>query len=34
VPPPKDVKGAEERKAKAKAGEMECFDWWFCHRKG
>jgi peroxiredoxin (alkyl hydroperoxide reductase subunit C) len=34
VPPPKDVDGANARKAKAKAGEMECFDWWFCHRKG
>lgn len=34
VPPPKSVDGANERKAKAKAGEMECFDWWFCHRKG
>lgn len=34
VPPPKDIQGANERKAKAKSGEMECYDWWFCHRKG
>ncbi|MDI3504310.1 MAG: peroxiredoxin 2/4 [Candidatus Cloacimonadota bacterium] len=34
VSPPKDVKGAEERKAQAKSGDMECYDWWFCHRKG
>lgn len=33
VPPPKDVAGAEDRKARAKAGEFECYDWWFCHRK-
>lgn len=34
IPPATDVDTANERKAKAKAGEMECFDWWFCHRKG
>jgi len=28
IPPPKDEKGASERKAK-----YECYDWWFCHRK-
>lgn len=34
IPPAKDVKTANERKAKAKAGELECYDWWFCHREG
>ncbi|MCB5229402.1 MAG: peroxiredoxin [Candidatus Cloacimonetes bacterium] len=33
IPPATDVDTANERKAKAKAGEMECYDWWFCHRK-
>ncbi len=28
VPPPKDMKGANERK-----GQYTCYDWWFCHRK-
>jgi peroxiredoxin (alkyl hydroperoxide reductase subunit C) len=28
IPPPKDVKGAMERK-KGK----NCYDWWFCHKK-
>ena len=27
VPPPKDVKTAEERPK-----QYECFDWWFCHK--
>lgn len=34
IPPANTVEAANERKAKAKSGEMECFDWWFCHRKG
>mgnify|MGYP005837588559 CR=1 FL=1 len=33
VPPAKDVKTAQERLAKAKAGEFDCFDWWLCHKK-
>jgi len=33
IPPPKDVKTAKERLSKAKAGELECFDWWLCHKK-
>lgn len=33
VPPATNVKAAEERLAKAKAGEFECFDWWLCHKK-
>lgn len=33
IPTPTDVKTAEERLEKAKAGEIECYDWWLCHRK-
>lgn len=33
IPAPADIKGAYERKEKAKIGEVECFDWWLCHRK-
>ncbi len=33
IPPAKDVKTANERKEKAKKGEMDCYDWWFCHKK-
>ncbi len=33
IPPARDVKTANERKAKAKSGEMDCYDWWFCHKK-
>ncbi len=33
IPPAKDVKTAEERLKKAKDGEFECYDWWFCHKK-
>ncbi len=33
VPPAKDIKTKEERLAKAKAGQIECFDWWLCHKK-
>ncbi len=33
VPPASDEKTAKERLEKAKAGEIECFDWWFCHKK-
>lgn len=33
ISPPKDVKTAKERLKKAKAGEFECYDWWFCHKK-
>ena len=28
IPPPMDVKIAEER-----TGKSNCFDWWFCHKK-
>lgn len=33
IPPARDVKTSKERLVKAKAGEFECFDWWFCHKK-
>lgn len=33
IPPAKDVKTANERKAKIKNGEMDGYDWWFAHRK-
>lgn len=32
IPPASDVKTAEERLEKAKAGEFECLDWWLCHK--
>lgn len=33
IPPAKDVKTAKERLEKAKTGEFECYDWWFCYKK-
>jgi len=33
IPPANNLNLANERLAKAKAGEFECFDWWFCHKK-
>ncbi|MEM3393100.1 MAG: peroxiredoxin [Candidatus Bathyarchaeia archaeon] len=33
IPPARDVKTVKERLEKAKAGEFECYDWWFCHKK-
>jgi len=32
IPPASDEKTAKERLEKAKAGEFECFDWWFCYK--
>ena len=32
LPPPSDEKTAKERLEKAKAKEVECFDWWFCYK--
>lgn len=34
VPPPSDLPGAQKRLQEAKEGKVECYDWWFCHRKG
>ncbi|MGB4645393.1 MAG: peroxiredoxin [Dictyoglomaceae bacterium] len=33
IPTPKDIQTAKERLEAAKRGEMECFDWWLCHKK-
>lgn len=33
IPPAADEKTAKERLEKAKAKEIECFDWWFCYKK-
>jgi peroxiredoxin (alkyl hydroperoxide reductase subunit C) len=33
IPPAKDIVTAKSRLEKAKAGEFECYDWWFCHKK-
>ena len=33
IPPASDEKTAKERLEKAKSGEIECFDWWLCHKK-
>jgi len=33
IPPADNEELAKERLEKSKKGEIECFDWWFCHRK-
>ncbi len=33
VPPASDDKTAKERLKSAKKGDIECFDWWLCHKK-
>ncbi len=33
IPPVATIDAANERKEKAAKGEMQCFDWWFCHKK-
>jgi len=33
IPPAADEKTAKKRLEKAKAKEIECFDWWFCYKK-
>ena len=33
IPPASTVKAIEERKESAEKGEIECFDWWMCHKK-
>ncbi|MET1124448.1 MAG: peroxiredoxin [Archaeoglobaceae archaeon] len=32
IPPPQSESEAKERLEKARAGEIECYDWWFCYR--
>ncbi|MEM3063555.1 MAG: peroxiredoxin [Nitrososphaerota archaeon] len=33
IPPAKDIETAKKRLEAAKKGEIECFDWWLCHKK-
>ncbi len=33
VPPASDEETKEKRKKQAEAGEIECYDWWLCHKK-
>ncbi|MGJ7035475.1 peroxiredoxin [Anoxybacillus eryuanensis] len=33
MPPPRTIQQAEERLNKAKQGEIDCFDWWFCTKQ-
>ncbi|MHC1591412.1 MAG: peroxiredoxin [Candidatus Helarchaeales archaeon] len=33
IPPASDEKTAQERLKQAESGEIECFDWWFCHKE-
>ncbi|NPA38731.1 MAG: peroxiredoxin [Candidatus Nanohaloarchaeota archaeon] len=33
IPPATSVQEKEERLKAAEKGEIECFDWWFCHKK-
>jgi len=32
IPPASNLKEKEDREKRAKKGEIECFDWWFCHK--
>jgi len=32
IPPATSVEEKQERIEKAEKGEIECFDWWFCHK--
>ena len=32
IPPATSIQEAEERKKKEEAGEIKCFDWWFCYK--
>ncbi|RUM61609.1 MAG: peroxiredoxin [Persephonella sp.] len=32
IPPATSIQEKEERLERAKKGEIECFDWWFCHK--
>lgn len=33
IPPARNIKTAAERLEKAKKGELEAYDWWFCYKK-
>ncbi len=32
IPPASSIAEKEERLKRAEKGEIECFDWWFCHK--
>jgi len=33
IPPANSIAAKKDREERAKKGEIECFDWWFCHKK-
>lgn len=33
IPPANSVQAVKERNEAVKRGEIECYDWWLCHRK-
>lgn len=33
IPPASDIKTSKERLKQAKTKKIECYDWWFCHKK-
>jgi len=33
IPPAKSIQEKKEREESVKKKEIECFDWWFCHKK-
>ncbi len=33
IPPAASLEEKKDREERAKKGEIECFDWWFCHKK-
>ncbi|AAR39045.1 NEQ191 [Nanoarchaeum equitans Kin4-M] len=33
IPPASSLEEKKDREERAKKGEIECFDWWFCHKK-
>ncbi|MBN1168916.1 peroxiredoxin [Candidatus Woesebacteria bacterium] len=33
VPPANSVSAVKDRQIRSKKGEIECFDWWLCHKK-
>ncbi|RDD52256.1 peroxiredoxin [Nanoarchaeota archaeon NZ13-N] len=33
IPPANSIAAKKDREERAKKGEIECFDWWFCHKR-
>lgn len=33
IPPANSVDAVKDRRESEKKGDIECYDWWFCHRK-